>query len=225
MTTARPNLYMPIHKGLRLGHCQILHRLGAVNWLDDKATSGMLGDLRVHLVLCREHLDHEDASMHPCLVAVAPDVLAMLEHDHADHLASFERLNALIAKTAIAAPAERPALGYQLYLMFTHFMADDLRHMEREETAAMAAMWQHMSDAELMEVHVRIVTAIPPMRMIDYMRLILPAVDPQERLMMLRGMQESAPEPAFLQVLEQAARPTLPSHEWQSLIDELGVAA
>jgi hypothetical protein len=216
---------MPIHKGLRLGHCQILHRLGAVDWLDAKATSTLLGDLRVHLVLCREHLDHEDASMHPPLAERVPDVLEMLEHDHADHLASFDRLKAHIALVAVAADKERPALGYQLYLMFTHFMAEDFRHMEREETVAITAMWQHMTDAELMEVHARILAAIPPLRMIDYMRLMLPAVDPHERLMMLRGMKEDAPEAAFRQVLEQAARPTLPAHEWQSLIDGLGVAA
>jgi hypothetical protein len=225
MTAARPNLYKAIHKGLRLGHCQILQRLGTADWLDQKATSTLLGDLRVHLVLCREHLDHEDASMHPSLAEKAPDVHEMLEHDHANHLASFDRLKAHIALVAVAADNERPALGDQLYLMFSHFMAEDFRHMEREETEAMAAMWHHMTDAELMEVHSRILAGIPPMRMIDYMRLILPAVDPHERLMMLQGMQESAPEPAFLQVLEQAARPTLPAREWQSLIDRLGVAA
>lgn len=225
MTAARPNLYKAIHKGLRLGHCQILQRLGTADWLDAKATSTLLGDLRVHLILCREHLDHEDASMHPPLAEKAPHVLEMLEHDHAEHLASFDRLKEQIALVAVAADKERPVLGYQLYLMFTHFMAEDFRHMEREETEAMEAMWQHLSDDELMEVHTRIVTAIPPLRMIDYMRLMLPAVEPEERLMMLRGMQESAPEPAFRQVLEQAARPTLPSHEWQSLIDGLGVAA
>lgn len=228
MTTTdatRPDLYRIIHKGLRLGHCQLLARLGSADWADQTASSALLGDLRAHLALGRAHLEHEDAAIHPCLSEAAAETLAQLEQEHEHHLEQFRGLDSLARKVVAAQGAARAQGGHELYLAFARFVAADFPHMEHEEQEIMPLLWLLLSDDEINAIHARIVAAIPPFQMVAYLRLILPAISTPERLAMLKAMQADAPAAVFAEVLEKAAKPSLPLRDWQSLASDLGVAA
>jgi hypothetical protein len=53
--------------------------------------------------------------------------------------------------------------------------------MKREEVEVNRLLWAHCTDAELLELHGRIVAAIPPARMEEWFALLLPAVNALER--------------------------------------------
>lgn len=227
MTTTdatRPDLYRIIHKGLRLGHCQLLARLGSACWADETGSAALLDELRAHLALSRAHLEHEDAAIHPCL-SEAAETLARLEQEHGHHLEQFRGLDSLARKVADAKGTARAQGGHELYLAFARFVAADFLHMEREEQEIMPLLWLLLSDDAISGIHGRIVTAIPPLQMVAYLRLILPAISTPERLAMLKAMQADAPAAVFAEVLEKAAKPSLPLRDWQSLASDLGVAA
>lgn len=225
MTGERLNLYTSVHKGFRMAHCRLLARLGSADWQDTDAVNALISDLKAHLAMSHDHVGHEDTYIHPRLAAVAPGVVEALERDHREVVASLGELHALMDAIGSAAPAERQELGYRLYMAFTRFMADDFRHMEREEAEANPALWQHMTDADLVDIHGALVGSIPPPRFVDWMRLYLPAIDPAERIKVLSGLRANAPEPVFLHILEMAAKPTLPAADWQKLAEGLGVSA
>jgi hypothetical protein len=222
----RYDLYGPIHKGLRYSGANILVRLGSTDWRDAAIGAATLAALRHHLSLGREHLAHEDAVLHPVLGDCDGALTATLDHDHGDHRASFDELDALIADVESADSAEaRGAAGHALYLRFSSFFAEDLAHMAREELVAQPMLHARYDDAALIEMEGRIVGSILPERMPDYHAMMLPGMNAGERAGFFAFLRQAAPPEAFAFVRDQVARDCLDPVDYQQLIAELDVQA
>lgn len=221
----RYDLYGPIHKGLRKAQCDLLVRLGNIDFNDARATADLLSDMRGLLALAAAHLEHEDGQIHDALRARGAASVDRLDHQHDDHRATFARLEALVADIEAAKADERTALGRQLYLAFGIYIAHDLEHMHEEETVAAPQLWSLFSDAELMAIESRIVGSLPPEKAMAFMRLMIPAANPGERAAMLGGMKQQAPREAFDAVIEFAARPNLSAAEFADLARRLDLVA
>lgn len=211
----RWDIYGPIHKGLRLAHGALMRRLGSADWAADQAP--LLADLREHLRLGASHLAHEEEAIHTALEARRPGASQRLADDHEHHRARFAVLEAQAQALALAAPADRPALGRNLYLGFTMLVAEDLAHMHQEETVAWPQLCEAFSDDELKAIEMGIIASLTPEETIGFMRLMIPGMNPAERGALLGGMKAGAPPEAFAAVLELAARPTLSADEWADL--------
>ncbi|RAK51413.1 hemerythrin domain-containing protein [Phenylobacterium deserti] len=211
----RWDLYGPVHKGLRLGHAQLLARLGSADWGGD--VSELLSDLKAHLRLGASHIAHEDSHIHPALEARDAGATAHLEEEHTAHRARFAALDAQIAGLEVAFQSDRPALGRQLYLAFGKLVAEDLAHMHEEETQVWPRLCATHTDAELQAIEGAIIGSLPPTDVVAFMRLMIPAMNRAERAGMLGGMKAGAPPEAYRGVLEAAARPTLSADDWAHL--------
>lgn len=223
--SARYDFYGPIHKGLRLGSAQLLTRLGSVDWRDPSAGSPLLAQLRTHLTLSREHLEHEDAEIIPPLRAHAPELAARLDKEHAHHDEAFAELEALAAQAERAGPGEREAAGRALHLRFSMYFADDLAHMAGEEREALPAFHASFSDAEMLAMEMRIIQSIPPARLTQYYFLMVPGMNPSERAAFLLHVKRNAPPEAYEHLLNDVARAALPPEAFRALHDELALAA
>jgi hypothetical protein len=221
----RFDIYAPIHKGLRLGAARMLERLGRADWSDAAKRGAVLAELRHHLALAQEHLQHEDAELHVALRDRAPDLAHTLDHEHHDHQVAFVRLEALIQDVEAAPEPRRARAGHALYLAFSIHFAEDMLHMAHEEQQAMPLLQQHFPDAELMAMDERIVRTIPPERMLDYLRLMIPAATPEGRAALLRAIRQGAPPEIFAGILEGVAKPALEPREWRLLSQDLALAA
>lgn len=192
-TNPRFDLYATIHKGLRarmFDTTALVARTDFSNDAETAATTAALADL---LELLDEHAAHEDAHVMPEVGAVAPDVAAALELDHGalhDLQRELRRRLELIATTPAA---RRWTLGRELHLRLCRMVADHLRHMDREETLANAALWAGRTDEQLMTVSGRISSSIAEPRLIEWWTFVLPALDGKERATVLRGMRDRAP--------------------------------
>ncbi|MBL8550728.1 MAG: hypothetical protein JNJ73_12160 [Hyphomonadaceae bacterium] len=221
-TMSRHDFYGPIHKGLRLGSARMLIALGAADWRDAAASEALLAALRTHLILAREHLEHEDAQFHPPLAAVAPELAAALDADHTHHYETFARLDAAIA--AMENAGDRMASGRALYLSFGAYFASDLQHMEREERVAMPAFQARYSDEELMAMEGRIIASISVEHVTAYYTLMLPGMSPTERATFLSYVKAVAPEAAFA-LLDGVARTALAPEDYRLLRADMALAA
>ncbi|ODT86542.1 hypothetical protein [Phenylobacterium sp. SCN 70-31] len=221
--SGRWDIYGPIHKGLRLAHGELLHRLGAADFVS-AAPRQLLADLRAHLALAAAHLEHEDTVIHPALAGRAANATAGLEDDHLHHRARLAMLESALLATEHAAPSDRPALGRSLYLAFSTFVAEDLAHMGREETEIWPRLCALFADEELAALEMSIVSSLSPAENIAFMRIMLPAMNRAERSALLSAMKSSAPADAYAEVIERAARPTLAPDD-MSHLSELGLAA
>jgi len=218
----RWDLYGPIHKGLRLAHAQLIVRLGAADPLADQRL--LLGDLLSHLDVASGHLDHEDSFIHPALESIAPGETHDLVEHHRSHRDDLDRLRTLAEGLQTAPRETRPAAWRELYLTFCAFVAADLRHMADEETLVWPLLCARFSDEELADLEMRIVGSLSPGETIAVMRIMLPALAPEERIGLLSGMKAHAPPEAYQAVITQAAKPTLASADFAQL-ERLGLAA
>lgn len=221
-SAARWDIYGPIHKGLRLGHVELLLKLGQAAFEDGQPD--LLAQLRAHLQLGADHLAHEEQFIHPALEARVAGACATLETEHDRHRERFSRLEASIAAVERAAAADRPALGRALYLDFSAFVAEDLEHMRHEEVETWPLLCANFTDEELAGIEMQIIASLTPDQNIAVMRLMLPAMNHAERTGLLTGMKAGAPAEAYAAVIDLAARPTLPGADFAEL-KRLGLAA
>lgn len=218
----RWDLYGPIHKGLRLAHAQLIVRLGAADPIEDQPV--LLADLTAHLATAAGHLDHEDRFIHPALEAITRGATRDLENHHQSHRDDLDRLHTLIEGLKAAPRETRAAAWRELYLVFCAFVAADLAHMAHEETVIWPQLCAHLNDEQLAELEMRIIASLTPRENLSVMRIMLPAMSPEERIGLLTGMKANAPPDAYSTVIEHAARPSLDAPAMAEL-ERLGLAA
>lgn len=219
----RYDLYGLVHKGLRRAQCNLLSRIGANDFADAEATAMLVADMRRLLSMAAAHVEHEDGEIHAALkrLSVSTDIV---DTQHDDHRAAFGLLEAKLAAVDSALPGEKAEAGRALYLAFAAYIADDLAHMHEEETVIAPLLWQHFSDAELLDMEMRIIGSMPPEENMAFTRAMLPAMNPTERRMVVGGMHQTMPPEVFNAVLEFAIRPVLTAQEFAGLEADLKLA-
>ncbi|MES1200033.1 MAG: hemerythrin domain-containing protein [Pseudomonadota bacterium] len=221
----RHDLYGPIHKGLRLGSARLLTALGSADWRNFDAARALLSELKIHLILAKEHLEHEDAEIIPPLRAKAPQLSAVLDHDHADHYLTFRDLDEAIAEVEGAPSVDQRTLaGRALYMRFSTYFADDLEHMAREENEALPLFHAYFTDDELKAMEGRIIASIPPERVTLYYQIMIPGMSPAERAGFLSHVRKVAPPQAY-ELLYSVAQGSLASDALRLLDADLARAA
>lgn len=220
----RYDIYGNIHKGLRRAQCLLLARLGANDFEDAATTEKLLGDFRRLLSMAAAHVKHEDTEIHAALKSRGIST-ELVDEQHDDHRAAFDVLEARIADVETAAASRRTEAGRALYLAFAAYIADDFAHMHEEETVTSPLLWQTFSDEELHAIEMRIVSALPPEENMAFTRMMLPAMNPEQRRLMVGGMLQAMPREVFAAVVEFAIRPSLTEADFQALRSSLSLAA
>lgn len=218
-TTPRFDLYAAIHKALRLAMSETLTRLGSLDVSDAGQRRAVVAQVQSLLDLCRAHVDKEERYVHPALEARCAGRSLRIAAEHVEHHAALDALEAETVKFQCAPDA---ASAFALYRHLARFVAENLEHMDVEETVHNEALWSAYTDAELMRIHDAILSSIAPAEMAQVLHWMLPALSADERAQMLLGLRAAAPEPAFQGVL-QVAQQRLPGGEWGKLVRALGL--
>lgn len=219
--TARFDLYAAIHKALRLMLTDTLVRVGSLDAADAGQRQAVITQLRKLLDLCRAHVHKEEHFVHPAMDARCPGLSARIAGEHVEHLAAIDALEARAVAFQCAPDA---AAAQRLYRALALFVAENLEHMEVEESVHNAALWAAYSDAELLAVHEAILRDIAPAEMGEVLQWMLPAMSHDERLGMLAGLRDGAPAEAFAGALG-VARQRLAAHDWNKLERDLDTQA
>jgi len=215
----RYNFYRNIHKALRLGHCRMLAAIGCNDFNNDHRTGELLDSLRALIGLGRSHLEIENREIHSALEARRPGASSHAAEDHDHHEQSFAELESLIRAIEVAVPGRREIAGRALYRRYALFAATDLEHMNEEETELLQALHEAFTDEELLAIEGRIVSSIPPVKMMAYSKLMIPALNHSERVELLGKMRKAMPEAAFDGLLAEAVRPSLAAEDYIAVID------
>ena len=210
--TARVDLYRFPHRGLRAAMARALLDVGTATRTPEGLAS--VADTVAELaMLCRKHLEHENAFIHTAMEQRTPGSARHTADDHIGHERAIERLNAMVGQLcACAASAEASQLLDQLYRALALFVADNFEHMDLEERHNMRVLQAAYTDAELQELERELVRSIAPDVMLRFMRWMLPAVSAEERLEFLDQMALGAP-PSVVHAVIDVAAPHLPAGE------------
>jgi hypothetical protein len=217
----RLDLYTPVHKGIRAFLGATLHAAGRLDVNDPEDVAATLAEVRGLFGFLRSHLHHENQFMHPALETRHPGSARQTAHEHVEHERALENLEGLALALERGEPAGRARAAAELYRALAIFAAENLAHMDVEETANNAQLWAAYDDAELARIHEALLAAIPPAEMALGLRWMLPAMTPTERAALLTEMQGKLPAPAFAGLLAQL-RPNLLERDWAKLTAALG---
>lgn len=220
----RLDLYAPIHKGLRAFLGATLHAAGRLDVNDPEDMAAALAEVRSLLGFLRSHLHHENQFMHPALEARRPGSARQTANEHVEHEHAIERLEGLALAIERGESEVRAHAAAELYRGLSAFAAENLAHMEIEESVNNPQLWAAYSDDELSRIHEAMLATIPPAEMSLGLRWMLPALAPAERAALLTEMQGKLPAEAFAEILGQL-RPNLSEREWAKLTVALGPIA
>ena len=200
-TAPRLDFYAGIHKALRLFMTDTLTRLGRID-ADEAADLGpALAQFGTLLEVLADHVEHENSFVHAAIEARRPGGATVTADAHEEHVASIEQLRAEGLRLAALPAGQRAAAAHKLYLHLALFVAENLQHMQVEETVNNATLWALYTDAELLEIHDRLVASIAPQKMVEILRWMAPAFAPKELAGMLGGMRAGMPPEAYLGVV------------------------
>lgn len=219
LSVPRVDLYAPIHKALRLFMGDTLARVGRIDVTDGADMAAALHQVDALLVACRNHLAHESQHVHTAIEARRPGATHRVAAEHEEHL---DAIAALGADAAALQAMPTSSAAHRLYRHLALFVGENLVHMNVEETAHNAALWELCSDAELMDIHQRILASIGPEEMTMTLRWMVPALNPNERAELLGGLQRELPPEAMRQVLD-LVRSVLDDTAWARLARALGL--
>ncbi|WP_372658651.1 ester cyclase [Hydrogenophaga sp.] len=218
----RFDLYAQMHKGLRAFMAATLVDWGRLDCHDDPALKAGLDQLEQLLDACATHLDKENHYVHPAIEARRTGHSLRIASEHVEHLVAIEHLRTLAEALADAPSGARDRLSNRLYREIAIFVAENLEHMEVEETRHNAALWATHSDAELMDIHAAIVAVTSPVDMAVATRWLAPNIRPAELAALLQGVQAGMPAEMFQGVVD-LVRPHLAAPVWARMAQALGL--
>jgi hypothetical protein len=216
---ARFDIYAGIHRALRLFMTDTLGRIGWLDTSDEVEMKRALDQLDALLATCRNHLEHENAFVHPAIEARRPGGSRRIAGEHIEHV---HAISALEAESALLRAAPSGALALRVYRHLAVFIADNFHHMQVEETAHNEMLWAAYSDDEIVGIHDRLLATLGPDEHAMVLRWMTPALPPAERAGWLGGMRQQMPPEAFAMVMD-AARAALDDTAWAKLARALGL--
>jgi hypothetical protein len=212
----RHDIYALIHKALRAALSDAMLAVGRLDTSATEEVNDAVGRIRDLLDLCQDHLETENAFIHPAMEARRPGTTRRVADEHVEHAASIARLRSRTGTLARAPATARDDVAAGLYRELSLFVGENLVHMNEEETIHNRVLWDAYSDDELAALEGAIIAHHPPAAMQRAMRWMLPAMTPAQRVAMLTRMRISAPAPAYAAVLA-LARAHVDEGGWRKL--------
>lgn len=221
---ARFDMYVLVHKGLRAFMSDTLSLLGRTDWSDEHDALVATAQLRKLMETCFKHLQHEDEFIHSAMEVRRPGSAGDTLLDHVEHVMAIKAFLADAQELELLPIPLRQPLASEVYKRLAVFVGENFQHMAHEEAHNNGVLWAAYSDAELIEIHDRLVASIPPQEMGIVMRWMLPYANTHERAMLLGDMKSKAPAEAFDAVLDML-RPLVSRADWGKLMKALGIPA
>jgi hypothetical protein len=147
--------------------------------------------------MLKGHADYENSRLHILLKQknCPASIYAHVEEDHAAQDRQLVEIEEIIQHISQAsAPEKKVQLGYQLYLTYRKFVADNLAHLHEEETQILRELQRLYTDSELRQVEASSYREMTPEQMIGMIQVLFPHMNIHDRKAMLVDIQILEPE-------------------------------
>jgi iron-sulfur cluster repair protein YtfE (RIC family) len=202
MSTPRFDLFLAIHKGIRLALADLLTRMGSTDFSDAAASQRIASDLSLVLALCEDHRRTEDEVIFPNLRSRMSGDLVSIADDHEDQARIVAELDAA-ARTLLAESEEnRPRVGRVLYLHFSKFVGELLAHMAEEEQVASPLFDRLFTQEEVMGIHAKVMAFLSIEEHFRGAKFILRALNRPERITLMTGALALFPKEAVVALVD-----------------------
>lgn len=142
------DLYTLPHKAIRAAVAEAALAVGAAEPHElPTATAGVL----VALEVLSSHAAHEEEFIDPVLERLLPDHARSIGEQHRHLTTTIDGVRRQI-DAAVAAASEQPGATLALYRAVQRLSAENLLHLDHEETVVMPALWITARPSDLAEV-------------------------------------------------------------------------
>lgn len=196
-------------------------QLQQTSFIDAEEATEAIEHVKTVVDLFESHAHKEDTYVFPAIAAWEPSVVAAFEQEHVeDHELGESLQKWLTAFEYAVAPSAKQTIGEELAKAYIQFMVFNLRHMAKEEQVISPLLWRYYTDSELHDITLKIMKAVPPQEMASFSQWMVRGLNNAEILYWLRGVKNTAPEPAFQALLAVAERELHP-HRWNIVQESL----
>ena len=212
------DLYADAHKGQRLRFSMIGKAAGTLDMSNREAITSLENEIisfREHMFL---HASHEENFVHPLLSQKVPGGANKLNEDHRIMHQQFDEIVACFGEMK-----KKPTdfeklqdLAQEFYLAWNRFTSFYLSHIDYEEEHAMPTLRKLCTYDELSDARRKILGSQDPKSMMYSLEMILPALTPTERFLVLSQGLKNVPPEASQGALKIAER-ALSAEDWLSL--------
>ncbi len=195
--TVTLDLYRDIHKAIRVELFSVTTEAGRLDPAQGIARAALAGHVHDVVELLVSHAEHEDGAIQPALEANLPDLAERVERDHLTLEARLHDLGAMATEAASLEVVDPGGKVHRLYLALAAFTGQYLEHQDVEERVIMPALEAAIGVEAVVATHQAILAAIPPEEMGRSLALMIPAMNIDDRVELLGGMQAGAPAEVF----------------------------
>ncbi len=231
--TNRENLFKPVHKGIRAMVYELGLRLGVADFTSVPESNEMalqlkhsLMDSRANCIVCLlyAHSKHEEKDFFSAIVPFDKELVDLMMVEHRDISKQiFDLAKTCDELVSLTDPARRIEVGDRLCLEANDLFSAYLAHLNNEEATLVPVMWERFTDEQLRALRAQFYNQLPLFRFDEWMRWTLPALNPEELEILLKGMRTDPPPNRFQEVV-RIAEETLPSDRWGSVKSRLGLS-
>jgi len=183
----RVDMFTPIHKGMR----RLLFETAMAISRTDFGAPDEVAATEALLFNClgflEDHAAHEDRHVVPQLARLDPEFAAAMAPEHPALERAAREIEWLWERLRPLAGPARVALGGDIQRRFHAYVADQLRHMDKEEREINAIFWEHLADTDLLAINARIVADIEPARLREFGGVLAQALNRRELEVMQRA--------------------------------------
>jgi len=231
--TANMDLFTPIHKAIRSMIYSLGSRLQTADFTDKAASAAVLADLQHEFgdavtstcVLCllHSHAHSEETGVFPSMQSIDPGMIRMLLDDHQEIRRRLMALTKMADDLGSTEPPEqRTEQGARINREANEFFAFYLAHMNKEEVTIVPAMKEHFTDPQMQAMQGALMAAMPPERLANYLRWMLPSLSLGELTGILAGMKPTVP-PEFLQFVNRIGAANVDPARWAAVRQRVGI--
>lgn len=191
------DLYRDIHKAIRAELFAVTGSAGRIDPADDADIAALAGHLDAVVEMLVSHAHHEDVHIQPAVVTHLPDLAEQIEQDHAVLEGRMADLRDWARTAGDGAGSSRRGDVHRLYVELASFTSAYLAHQDIEERVVMPELERAVGVDAVAAIHTAIVTSIPPAEMATSLSVMIPAMNVEDRVELLGGMQSGAPPEVF----------------------------
>jgi len=191
------DLYRDVHKGVRLELFGVTLAGGQLDCSDRSATAAFADRVGRMYVMLEQHAAHEDDWIQPFIEQHLPAAASRIASDHAAFDVRVADIKEMSGALAQAGGDPARSIGHEVYLELASFVSAYLSHQDLEERIVMPTLAAVMTPLEVLELHESIIGSIPPAEMSEFLTIMIPGMNVDDRTELLGGLRAGAPAEVF----------------------------